>query len=73
MARAVTVLVSTFFLCLCGLLMGWLFMKADMQTRPGREMSDAALTCFAIAPLAGALLGFCLSVVALKMFATPTR
>lgn len=73
MARAITVLVSTLVFGLVGLLIGWLNIQA--QTRPfeSRITSDDLLFSYGVAPLAGAAIGFGLSVAAMKMFARPDK
>jgi hypothetical protein len=72
MARAITVLVSTLAFCLVGLLIGWLNIQANASGRRIAD-SDTLLFSYGVAPLAGALIGFGLSVLAMKMFAPPGK
>lgn len=72
MARAVTVLVSTLLFALFGLLIGWLNIQAQIQTNSSgnRISSDSLLFSYGVAPLAGAIIGFVLPVIAMKLFVT---
>lgn len=73
MARAITVLVATLLFGLCGLLIGWLNIQAEIGTYAtgGRVSGGDLLLSYLIAPLGGAVVGFVLSVVTLKKFAPP--
>jgi hypothetical protein len=72
MVKAVTALSSTLLFGLFGLLIGWLSVKAQIETQiPGTRISpDLLLVSYGVAPLVGALLGFVLAVMAMKLFAS---
>lgn len=70
MTRPIVVLASTFLFAAFGLLVGWLTTQARVASDLGeRASTDLLLFCFGFAPSIGAVTGFVLSVLALKLFA----
>jgi hypothetical protein len=74
MTKVVLTIVSTLVFGLLGLLIGWLNIQAHLETitHGSRISSDLLLVSYGVAPLTGALLGFLVNVIAIKLFA-PSR
>ncbi len=69
MARVIVILASTFLGTLLGVLIGHLNMQSLIETAtPGyRVRGDMFLVSYLVAPLLGTVVGFALSILALKM------
>lgn len=73
MGRAIIVLGSTLLFGLTGLLIGWLIVQVETSSKPLYMHSNEIIFCYGIAPLAGAAIGFVLSVLVTKLFVVASK
>jgi hypothetical protein len=73
MARVIIALASTFMCALLGLLMGYLSIRAQIETATRTISGDALLFNYFVVPFIAGLIGFTVSSITLKQFGPPKQ